>query len=96
MIYCFDLDGTLCETKAGDYGAATPRLDRIHRVRALARAGHTIVVNTARGSMWHDFTARQLHEWAVPHHVLVCGAKPYADVYVDDRAQNAEAFFGRV
>lgn len=93
MIFVIDLDGTLCETKEGDYGNCVPDEDRIERVRELEREGHTIVVSTARGPMWEDFTKRQLLDWGVPFHVLSVGAKPYGDIYVDDKAINAGEFF---
>ena len=95
MIYVFDLDGTLCETPDGGvYGKATPRRERIDVVQELWEEGHTIVVSTARGPMWEDFTKRQLEAWGVPFHVLSVGAKPYGDFYVDDKAINAGEFFG--
>tara|TARA_S200002703_G_scaffold131023_1_gene118383 strand:- start:873 stop:1166 length:294 start_codon:yes stop_codon:yes gene_type:complete len=96
MIYVFDLDGTLCETLEGDYGKAVPKHDRIEHVNDLCREGHTIVVSTARGEMWKEFTRQQLLRWGVQFHVLSVGAKPYGDLYVDDRAINANEFFGGV
>ena len=94
MIYAFDLDGTLCSTPDGGvYGDCEPIPHRVERVRELQREGHTIVVVTARGEMWSDFTRRQLLEWGVPFDVLSCGAKPFADFYVDDKAVNAGDFF---
>ena len=49
MIYCFDLDGTLC-THEEDYAKAMPFSDRILLVNALYEQGHKIIVDTARGS----------------------------------------------
>ena len=93
MIYVFDLDGTICRTENGDYGQAEPIPERVERLANLTAEGHTIVISTARGEMWRDFTATQLMGWGVPYHVLSVGAKPYGDVYVDDKATNSEDFF---
>ena len=94
MIYVIDLDGTLASTpEGGVYGECRPIYPRIEKVRELEREGHTIVVSTARGPMWEDFTKRQLIDWGVPFHVLSVGAKPYGDVYIDDKAVNANDFF---
>jgi hypothetical protein len=93
MIYVFDLDGTLCDTDGGDYGEARPRMDRIARLVELCQE-NTIVISTARGKIWEEFTRRQLLRWGVPFHVLSVGDKPYGHLYVDDRAVPADDFFG--
>ena len=54
MIYCFDLDGTFCDTDKDEghgmkYYEATPYPDRIEVVNKLWEEGHTIIVETARG-----------------------------------------------
>lgn len=94
MIYVFDLDGTLCDSEAGQYGDAKPNEQRVEQVRALQAAGATIVISTARGKMWKDFTRRQLLQWNIPYNVLSVGDKPYGDFYIDDRGINALDFFG--
>lgn len=92
MRICVDIDGTLCMPATGtDYRFAVPVREMVEYVRALKRAGHTIILYTARGSGtgkdWAIVTERQLREWAVPYDELHFG-KPYADVYIDDRAVN--------
>jgi hypothetical protein len=93
MIYCFDIDGTLCSNTNGDYGQAKPFHERIVKVKSLYKAGHTIKLFTARGSTtgtdWRKLTERQMLEWNVTYHELIMG-KPEADVYVDDKAFNAD------
>ena len=93
MIYCFDIDGTLCTRTDGDYALAEPIWDRIAVVNALHAAGHVIKLFTARGSTtgidWRDVTERQLLAWNVRYHVLIMG-KPEADVFIDDKAFNTE------
>lgn len=93
----FDLDGTLCDTVGRDYADARPRLDRIARVNALYAEGHTILIDTARGSGtgedWQDFTECQLDCWGVKRHRTRTGLKLAGDVYVDDKAALADTFF---
>lgn len=97
MIYVFDLDGTLCETTGRDYQNARPLLERIARVNALSADGHTIVIDTARGSGtgddWGLLTARQLSRWGVQYDSLYVGRKPPGDYYIDDKGVTAEDFF---
>jgi hypothetical protein len=92
---CFDLDGTLCTNTFGDYDSAEPFEWAIARVNALARTGHHIVILTARGFAtgrdWSAQTRAQLDRWGVHYDELVLG-KPAADVYIDDRAVNSDAW----
>ena len=97
MIYCFDLDGTICTDEGGEYEAAKPLLSRIQKIRELYEEGHTIIIDTARGSVtgkvWTLVTIGQLSAWEVPYHTLRVGKKIFADVYVDDKAVNDGSFF---
>ena len=96
MIFCFDLDGTLCRTVAGNYPKAEPYNGRIRTVNQLHKQGHRIIISTARGAEtgmdWEPLTKEQLTRWGVQHDALYVG-KPFADVYVDDRAQSDKTFF---
>jgi SAM-dependent methyltransferase len=95
MIYCFDIDGTLCTNTEGDYEKAEPFTDHIARVNALHALGHRIILFTARGSTtgidWRARTEEQLARWGVRYHELLLG-KPRADVYVDDKGLSVEAW----
>jgi hypothetical protein len=97
MIYCFDLDGTICDTIGGDYESATPFNDRVNIVNSLYDEGHHIIIETARGSVtgldWTELTERQLRGWGVKYTELRAGVKFYADFYIDDKAINADEFF---
>lgn len=97
MIYCFDIDGTLCTNTGGAYESAEPYPERIARVNALHKDGHTIYLLTARGSTtgidWRKTTERQLAHWGVRYHALYLG-KPTADIYIDDRAVSDGQWFG--
>jgi hypothetical protein len=99
LIYCFDIDGTLCTITDGDYARAEPFADRIAMVNALHDAGHVIKLFTARGSTtgidWRDLTAQQMETWGVRYHELILG-KPEADIFIDDKAFNAENWSWRI
>ena len=94
-VYCFDIDGTICDQVVGDYNLARPRIDRIKKINELAALGHTIKIFTARGSKsgldWTDDTRRQLADWGLVYHELILG-KPHADLYIDDKAIQSESF----
>ncbi|MFB3785600.1 MAG: hypothetical protein ACE15F_04445 [bacterium] len=91
MIYCFDVDGTLCTNTEGEYEKAVPFSDVIEQVNRLYEEGHEILLLTARGSTtnidWRAATERQLRDWGVKYHRLYLG-KPTAQVYIDDKAIN--------
>ena len=92
LVFCFDIDGTLCTNTEGAYEQAEPHLDVIAEVNRLFAEGHRIVLMTARGSTtgidWRLLTEAQLERWGVRYHALHLG-KPSADVYIDDKALNA-------
>ena len=58
MIYCLDIDGTLCTNTEGDYPNAVPFHDVISQINQLFTVGHQIVIHTARGATsgndWRD------------------------------------------
>jgi hypothetical protein len=76
MVYCFDIDGTLCTNTDGEYAKAEP----LPEIMYTARGATT-------GLDWSELTAEQLRRWGVRYHALYLG-KPTADVYIDDRAIN--------
>jgi hypothetical protein len=94
-VYCFDIDGTICEQVVGDYSLASPNTARIKKINELASLGHTIKIFTARGSKsgldWSAATRKQLDDWGLVYHELILG-KPHADFYIDDKAMHSESF----
>lgn len=100
--YAFDLDGTLCETEGMAYGEAQPIEERVAVVQQLHADGHYIIIHTARGQSMNthqrralfSLTRRQLNAWGIRYHEL--RAKPFAHVYVDDRAVSDTDFFHTV
>ncbi len=100
MIYCFDLDNTLCKTNSNKYEDSIPMPERIKKVNDLYDKGHTIIIETARGSVsgksWFYFTLNQLKTWGLKFHNIRTNVKFYADFYIDDKAVNDKEFFNGI
>lgn len=97
ITYCFDLDGTLCSiTENKSYKDALPYTEVIKKVNSLYDEGHTIKIFTARGSTsgidYHELNVEQLKKWNVKYHELIDKNKPSFDIFIDDRAINAETW----
>ena len=97
MIYCFDLDGTLCTNTNGFYEKAEPFQGRINVLNKLYDEGNKIIINTARGYTtgidWLELTTEQLKIWNIKYNELHVGKKINADFYIDDKAINDKEFF---
>ena len=97
MVYCFDLDGTLCNTDGNNYKDSTPKKERIEIVNTLYDQGHTILIDTARGCVsgknYFFFTMEQLKSWGVKFHTLRTGVKFGADIFIDDKGIQDQRFF---
>ncbi len=94
MIYCFDLDGTLCNlVVTSDYEKAQPFPEAIAEVNRLYDNNHTIQIFTARGAVSKidhtELTTHQLKSWGLKYHELILNRKPHYDILIDDKAQNA-------
>lgn len=94
--YFIDIDGTICNNTYGDYTNAQPILNRIDRVNSLFDQGNEIIYWTARGAQsgkdWAQFTKNQLDSWGAKYTRFIPN-KPHYDVWVDDKAINANDFF---
>ena len=105
--YVIDIDGTICTQCEGDtpdYTDAYPIRKRIEAINELYEQGNIIIYCTARGmgrttgnqiastSLFYQKTSQQLNEWGAKHHQLYLG-KPAGDVYIDDKAVNANDYF---
>tara|TARA_R100000008_G_C3571321_1_gene162317 strand:+ start:311 stop:631 length:321 start_codon:yes stop_codon:yes gene_type:complete len=90
MIYCFDIDGTICTTDC-HYEDAEPFVEVIKKINKLYEDGHFISMCTSRGDRsgkdWTELTEKQLSKWNVKFNELRM-VKPGADVYVDDKCVN--------
>ena len=99
--FCFDLDNTLVTfpTIPNDYSSVKPIPKMIALANQLKKAGHEIVIHTARRMKTHghnlgkvvrdiaNVTINTLEDFGIPYDELVFG-KPHADIYIDDRAIN--------
>ena len=96
MKYTVDIDNTICVTQGNDYPNSKPLLDRIQKINELYDAGHEIHYWTARGSNsgvdWLELTLNQLASWGCKYTSAKTG-KPAYDVWIDDKAINAEQYF---
>ena len=109
MIYVFDLDNTLCDTKKKldgnwDYLNSEPFQERIDLVNKLYDEGHYIVYLTARGmgrysndSKLAEARFRYITELQLKEwgckYHELFLGKPSGDVYIDDKGMNANDFF---
>lgn len=97
MIFCFDIDNTICKTKGKNYKNAKPYKDIIKIINKLYNNGHTIKIFTARYmgrnndniklayKEGYNNTLKQLKKWNLKFHKLLMG-KPSFDILIDDRA----------
>jgi glycerol-3-phosphate cytidylyltransferase len=90
MIYCFDIDGTICTTPGNNnYHYSIPDSIVIDRINELYDEGNTLLFFTARGASsgidWTDFTHEQLKTWGVKYHQLITNKKPTFDLLIDDK-----------
>ena len=99
MKYCFDLDGTICNTPCDPdghnqrYWDSTPIPFMVETVNRLYDEGHKIIIMTARGrgsgKDWTELTTNCLKDWGVKYHELEpMFHKPTADIFIDDKGQN--------
>lgn len=98
LVYIFDVDGTILDTKNGNYDNSIPIPGRIDIVNGLYDEGNKIIYWTARGAVtgrdWYDFTKRQLEDFGCKYHEFFT-KKPHYHVWVDDKAINANEFFNK-
>ena len=99
---CFDLDSTLVGPPIvpGDYSTCPPMQKNIDLCNYLRRMNHYIIIHTARRMRTHSgnigavvrdigkITIDTLERLGIKYDELIFG-KPYADVYIDDKAVNA-------
>ena len=94
--FVVDIDGTICTNTNGDYENAMPIQERIEFFNELFDEGNEIIYWTARGKNsgkdWADLTFKQMERWGVKASSVLLD-KPAYDVWIDDKAFNADAFF---
>lgn len=105
MVYCFDLDDTICRHRNRDYENAIPLTKTIDIIRDIKSKDpmSEIIIHTSRGMNSCNGDIRQaeiknritIEKWlsdnCVPYDKIIFG-KPLADVYIDDKAVNVSDF----
>jgi len=105
MRICIDIDGVICELKrpGQEYADLAPIPGAAEKIAALRRAGHTVILQTARHMKTCSgnvglVLARQgktTLDW-LARHGIECDelhfGKPHADVYIDDNALRFESW----
>jgi len=94
--FIVDIDNTICISKDSDYANSQPMHDRIAKINKLHDDGHKIIYWTARGGNsgidWTDVTHSQLKAWGCKYDEIRM-KKPTYDVWIDDKAFNADEYF---
>lgn len=95
----FDLDGVIAtgskkevySDEAGwDYMRCVPSKEYVGLVRTFFDEWYKIIIHTARPEIDKKVTTEWLKKHNVPYHELIM-AKPFADLYVDDKAIGLDA-----
>ena len=101
MIYCFDLDGTICSSvEKSQYEKAVADTAVVNEINRLYDSGNTIKIMTARGCVSgidHTvLTKKQLNTWGVKYHELLMNIKPHADWFIDDKGIHVSDWKSRI
>ncbi len=94
MIFCFDIDGTLLQTRLDNgkgYVVQWAKIEIIALLNKLYNEGHTIIIQTGRHWKWLQQTKQQLEDHGIQYHTLIMG-NVVADVYINDRAVKPDEF----
>jgi D-sedoheptulose 7-phosphate isomerase len=96
IIYCFDLDNTICHTIDKNYKNSYPYEEMVNKINELYDSGNKIIIYTARGGTskidYHELNITQLKNWGVKYHELIDKNKPHFDLFIDDKAINAQTW----
>tara|TARA_B100001057_G_scaffold501283_1_gene623158 strand:- start:784 stop:1140 length:357 start_codon:yes stop_codon:yes gene_type:complete len=97
IVFCFDLDNTICTTKKNYYKSSKPKKTVVKLINSLYENGHIIKINTARymgrnkdnikksNKQGFTKTIKQLRSWGIKFHKLAI-SKLSADIYIDDKS----------
>jgi histidinol phosphatase-like enzyme len=98
-IYCFDIDGVICQTNGSNYLQSRPIYSSIKKINEFYSNNNRIIIFTSRfmgrsnenvmiaRKKGYRLTYNQLKKWKVKFHKLIFG-KPSYDFIVDDKAIN--------
>ena len=94
-IFCFDIDGVICNTKENNYYKAKPNKKTIKLINELYKK-NKIIIFTSRymgrnndnikkaKAQGYSQTLKQLNNWGLNFHQLKFG-KPSYDFFLDDK-----------
>ena len=92
-VYAIDLDWTLCKGEFRGEWEPTPYLERIEKINSLYTKWNIILIYTARDPSFFVATYAWLIKHWVKHHWINMSRKPWADIYLDDKAVFTNDFF---
>jgi len=84
-----DLDGTLCEGEFWGGQEPKPKYDVIKKIEELYKAGHHIIICTARHRNYYQETEAWLIKYKVWYHALSM-EKMGCDLLIDDKVLNVK------
>lgn len=94
MIIYVDIDGTICQTKNGDYENSVPVFKNIEKINHLYEQGNRITYYSARGQKsqkdYTNLTLSQLKAWNCKFDNLVMNHKPSYDLMICDKTKRIE------
>lgn len=88
-----DLDWTLCKWEFWGEWEPKPLIERIEFIRKLYIKGAHIIIYTARRPIYYKETLSWLIKYDVPFHWIAMFYKPWADLYIDDKALHISDVF---
>jgi len=96
LIFCFDIDNTICKTIGSNYTKSKPIKKNIILINQLYNSGHHIKIFTSRymgrynsnikmvKKQGYKKTFNQLTKWGLKFNSLIMG-KPRYDYFIDDK-----------
>lgn len=97
LVFCFDIDNTICRTLGNDYKNSAPKKKNIKAINFLHEKGHCIKIFTSRymgrtnsnpikaKKLGYKKTYNQLRSWGLNFDALIMG-KPRFDIFIDDKS----------
>ena len=94
-LLCVDLDWTLCKWEFWWWKEPEPILSRIDYINNIYINWAHIIIYTARNPKYFIDTFSRLIKYGVMFHWIAMQMKPWADLYIDDKAIHADLFFSK-
>ena len=103
IIFAFDIDNTICETKNSAYSKSIPKKNIIKLINKLKKNGHEIKIFTSRymgrnknnsnlvKKKYYNSVKKYLKKWGLEYDKLILG-KPSYDYFIDDKTINPKNY----